>query len=116
MPNGNTVGVASIIRNDKGGMLWGALGTLTNSNEEQAILTALQAVCIHAVRNEWNLVHLETVNRCVYDTLHLQEEIMLDEDQLEVYSLFNTWHANSYKVGKSRKCITHVSLHMNATA
>lgn len=116
IPNDNIVGVASIIRNDKGGMLWGALGTLTDSNEEQVIVTTLQATCIHAIRKEWNLVHIETVNRRVYDTLRLQEQIMLDEDKLEVYSLFNTLHANSYKVGKSKKCITHVPLHMNATA
>lgn len=116
MPNGNIIGVAAIIQNKKGEMLWGCLGSLTDSNEEQAILIALQDACIHAHKKEWDLVHIETVNRRVYDTLRIQEQILLEEDQVEVYRLFNTLHANTHKVGKSKKCITHVPLHMNATA
>lgn len=113
MPNGNTMGVASIIRNELGEMLWGCLGPLTALNEEHVLLTALQAACIHANKKEWDLVHIETINHRVFDTLRLQQQILLDDDQLEVYSLFNTLHANSYKVGKSKKCVTHVPLRMN---
>ena len=116
MPNGNRIGIAAIIRNDKGEMLWGCLGTLPGSSEEQAILSALQSACIHAHKKEWDLVHIETDNHRVYDTLRNQHHILLDEDQVEIYKLFNTLHANTFRVGKSKKCITHVPVNMNATA
>ncbi|WOG96850.1 hypothetical protein DCAR_0416188 [Daucus carota subsp. sativus] len=116
LPNGNTLAVAAIIRDDNGDMLWGVLGVLPGLNEEQAILAAVQAACIHANEKELHKIHIETDNERVYDTLRLQEQILLEEEQLDAYRAFNTLHANNYKVGTTKKSILHVPLHMNSSA
>ena len=80
LPNGNINGVGVIIRGAKGEELWKALGTLSALTEEQAIMTALQAACNHAQTKEWDLTHIETVIPRVYDSISLQDHIVLNDD------------------------------------
>lgn len=58
-------------------------------------MTGIQAACFHAQRMGWELTHIEIVKRNLFDTTHLQEVIILDVNQSEVYIMFNIVHANN---------------------
>ena len=116
LQNDNQVSVGAIIRDTEGENLWGALGLLPNQTEEQALMSGIQAALIHAQKKKWDLLHIETTNRHVYDTIRHQEHIFLDEDQLEVYSMFNTIYANHFAEGKTKRVIACIPQRMNGTA
>ncbi|WOG92781.1 hypothetical protein DCAR_0312057 [Daucus carota subsp. sativus] len=116
LPNGNTLGVGVIARNDGGENLWNAMGTMANLSEEQALLSGIQSACIEAKKKDWKLLHIETSNRDVFDTIIAQHHIILREDQREAYALFNTVHANNRKNGRTDRCISCVPASMNGTA
>ena len=116
LANGNTNSVAALIRNDKGKDLWKAFGPLTGRTEEQAILTAIQAACIEALKQDLDISHIETENHQVYETIRFQEEIFLDDDQLEFYGMFNTIHVNNFKAGSTQRKIACIPPHMNSAA
>ncbi|WOH09190.1 hypothetical protein DCAR_0728645 [Daucus carota subsp. sativus] len=84
--------------------------------EEQAILLGIQAACIYCQKKKWELTHIETSNIEVYETIRLQEHIVLNADQLEAYGLFNTVQANHYKPGITHRKLSCIPQHMNATA
>ncbi|WOG97860.1 hypothetical protein DCAR_0417201 [Daucus carota subsp. sativus] len=79
-------------------------------------MTAIQSACIEALNKKWDKLHIETVNRDIFDTVRWQEHLALDDDQIEVYGMFNTIHANNFKEGKSDRKLSCVPLFMNSTA
>ncbi|WOG89915.1 hypothetical protein DCAR_0209155 [Daucus carota subsp. sativus] len=116
LPNGNSVAVGVIVRNDGGAELWKALGPMNGLNEEQAIMAGLQAACVQAVKKDWEKIHIETTNRDVYDAIRVQNHFGIQEDQLEVYRLFNTLYTNHFKEGSTVVCVSWAPAHMNSTA
>ncbi|WOG95977.1 hypothetical protein DCAR_0415307 [Daucus carota subsp. sativus] len=113
--NTTRMSVAAIIRDDKGVKVWGSMGPVSGLTEEQALMAGIQAACIEALKKDWNLIHIETSNLNVFDTLSVQEHIVLREDQVEAYGLFNTVHGNNFREGKNRR-VAWIPDHMNTTA
>ncbi|WOG82447.1 hypothetical protein DCAR_0101611 [Daucus carota subsp. sativus] len=82
------------------------MGPIPCLTEEQAIM---------AQKHKWDLTHIETTDRRIFETISMQEYIMLQDNQLEAYGLFNTIHANNFKEGKTYRRISCVTRHMNST-
>ena len=60
------------------------------------------------------MTHIETVHRDVYETIRLQEHILVPENQLEVFRLFNSIHVNHFVDGKTEHSILYVPPHMKS--
>lgn len=116
LANGNTNGVGVVIRDFSGKDLFKASGPMNHLSEEEAILAGIQTACIHAVSKGWDITHIETVHRGVYETIRLQEHILIPENQLEALRLFNTVQANHFVEGSSDRRLSCVPIHMNASA
>ncbi|KAL1806764.1 hypothetical protein ACET3Z_029832 [Daucus carota] len=116
LANGNAMSIGALIRDSDSEKLWGIMGPVKDASEEQAIMAAVQAACIHCQKMKWDLTHIETTNRDVFEIIRVQEHIILTEEQLESYRLFNTIHANNYKDGVTDRRISCVPEHMNASA
>lgn len=116
LPNGNTNGVGAIARDSSGSDVWGAMGPTPTLNEEQALMVGIQAACVEAEKKKWGHIQIETSNPDIYDTIRMQEHLVLRDDQLEVYSLFNTVHANHFITNKTIRHISWVPQRMNGTA
>ncbi|KAL1804916.1 hypothetical protein DCAR_0830701 [Daucus carota subsp. sativus] len=114
--NETHVSVGTLARDSGGVQLWGALGLLPNLTEEQAIMSGIQTALIHAQKKGWELIYIETTNLQVYDTIRHQEHVFLNEEQLEIYSSFNTVYANHYNGNKMKRVITSVPPRINSTA
>ena len=110
------VSIGALARDSGGVQLWGALGLLPNLTEEQAIMSGIQSALIHAQKKGWELIHIETSNLEVYDTIRHQEHVFLNDEQLEIYSSFNTIYANHYNGNKMKRVITSVPQRMNSSA
>ena len=65
LPNGNSLGVGVVIRDNHGVDLFKASGPLNNLTEEEAIFVGIQSACIHAQSKGWTVTHIETDNRDV---------------------------------------------------
>ncbi|WOH04731.1 hypothetical protein DCAR_0624143 [Daucus carota subsp. sativus] len=116
LPNGNTNSVGVVVRNDTGEDVWKGMGPMPGLNEEQAIMAGIQAASIEGRKRKWDLIHIETTNRNVFETILMQQHMVLQENQREAYGLFNTIYANHHKDGKTDRCISCVPPHMNSTA
>ena len=79
-------------------------------------MSGIHDALIHAQEKKWDLLHIETTNRHVYDTIRHQEHIFLEDEQLEVYSMFNTIYANHFAEGKTKRVIACIPQRMNGTA
>lgn len=77
LPNGNRNGVGVIIRDNMGVKVWGAMGPMQGLNESQAILWAIQASLIQTLKMGKHKTHVEMVSRDVFDTVRLQENIII---------------------------------------
>ncbi|WOH16103.1 hypothetical protein DCAR_0935652 [Daucus carota subsp. sativus] len=110
------VSIGALARDSGGAQLWAALGLLPNLTEEQAIMSGIQSALIHAQKMGWELIHIETSNVEVYDTIRHQEHVFLNDEQLEIYSSFNTIYANHYNGKKMKRVITSVPQRMNSSA
>lgn len=116
LPNGNSNAVGVIVRNNGGRDLWTALGPMEGLNEEQALMAGVLAACVGGVKKEWGKIHIETTNRDVYDTIRIQNQFGLQEDQVEVYLLFNTLYTNHFKEGSTVVCVSWIPIFMNSLA
>ncbi|KAL1808091.1 hypothetical protein ACET3Z_025081 [Daucus carota] len=114
--NRNVMSVGVIIRDEWGVKLWGALGVVNALNEEQALMAGIQAACIRALKMKLRCIHIETTSQNVYDTLSVQESIILPDELAEAYELFNTVHANNFVEGKSVRRVACIPARMNSTA
>lgn len=113
---GNTKSIGALMRDEHGGKVWGALGPFNNHSEEQAIMAAIQSACIYAQKNKLHLTHIETSHWDIYELIRLQEHVIIPEDQLEGFRLFNTIHTNHYIEGTTDRRISWVPDHMNDPA
>lgn len=66
-------GVRFILRYSHGSVLCAALGQIRGMDEMQAIIWDAQEATIKAWKWDFHALHMETVNRAVYDALNLQE-------------------------------------------
>ncbi|KAL1808715.1 hypothetical protein ACET3Z_025705 [Daucus carota] len=116
LPNGNSNAVGVIVRNDGGRDLWTALGHMEGLNEEQTLMAGVLASCVDGVKKEREKIHIETTNRDVYDTIRIQNQFGLQEDQVKVYRLFNTLYTNHFKEGSTVVCVSWIPTFMNSSA
>ncbi|KAL1811982.1 hypothetical protein ACET3Z_022047 [Daucus carota] len=107
------VAIAAILRNDEGAKLWGLLGPLNHLTEEQAIMAAIQAACVFAQEKEMELTQIETTNPDIFDLISSQEHLIIPEDLLEAFRLFNSIH---FIQGSTSRKITWIPDHMNSVA
>ena len=85
-------------------------------NEEQAIMAGIQAACVESVHKKWEKTLIETSNHNTFETISTQEHVFLRDDQLEPFRLFNTVHANHFKVNTTNRKIIWIPTEMNSTA
>lgn len=116
LANGNINGVGVIVRNRAGDDIWKATGPMNTLNEEQALMAGIQSACIEAQKRTWDHTHIETTNFQIYETVRAQEHFILEDHQLEAYSLFNTVYANHFEEGSTDRRISCIPAQMNSTA
>lgn len=92
------------------------MGPISTLSKEQVILASIQAACIESLRKKWELTHIKTTDRHVFDVILIWEHMIPWENQLEGYNLFNTIHANHFKDGKTDQKISCIPPHKNAIA
>ncbi|KAL1825990.1 hypothetical protein ACET3Z_012768 [Daucus carota] len=116
LANGNSIGVGVIARDDAGANVWTASGPMNGLNEEQALMAGIQAACVESVHKKWEKTLIETSNHNTFETISTQEHVFLRDDQLEPFRLFNTVHANHFKVNTTNRKIIWIPTEMNSTA
>lgn len=94
--NGNLNGLGIIVRNSAGEKIWGALGPVRGMTEIPALMWATQSGILSALALGFHKTHIETDNREVYDTVRVQEFIILPPDLDEIFDQLNTLFANVY--------------------
>lgn len=80
LENGNINGVGVIVRDEPGKKLRGAMGLMNHLTEEDALMAGIQAACIEAQKREWELTHIETVHHEVFNTIRMQEHMILHDN------------------------------------
>ncbi|KAL1808096.1 hypothetical protein ACET3Z_025086 [Daucus carota] len=113
---GNTKSIGTLMRDEDGGKVWGAMGPFNNFTEEQALMAGIQSACIYAQEKNLQITHIETSHLDVFELIRLQEHVPIPEEQLEAFRLFNTVHANHYVEGLTDRRISWVPEHLNAAA
>lgn len=69
-----------ILRNEAGEKLWGAIGPVKGVTESPALIWGIQAGILATFSLDFHRTHIETDNKEVYDTVRLQEVIILPLD------------------------------------
>lgn len=85
LPNDNHNGLGIIVRNNMGVKLWGALDPVRDMTEIPALIWGAQAGIMVALYLGYWKTHIETDNREIYDTIRMQEFIILPPDHEEAF-------------------------------
>ena len=114
--NGNSNGVGVIIRDPSGKEIWSAAGPIPGLSKLQATLWGFYhgALQCHKIQ-EWK-THFESDHWGAVEAISFQEEFPQQEDVQEVLRLFNTLHANNFKVGTTKRAVTRVPVIQNGAA
>lgn len=102
--NINEVGV--IIRDTRGLIIWAALGLLHDMDVMQATLWAAQSSIIEAWKRDCHAVHLEIVNREVFDALRFQDFAFPPPNLEDAMLQFNTMFLNNFIEGVTARIIS----------
>lgn len=116
---GNSVAAGVIIRDRGGEKAWGAQGPMNHLTEEQAIMAGIQAAVVHAKEKGWELTHIETTHRGIFELISDQDQFIIPEELLEAFRLFNSVHANHQVQEVQDPIVRKISLipdHMNSVA
>lgn len=113
---GNSNGLGIILRNEQGSKLWGALGPVRGMSELSAIIWGAQAGVLAALSMNMHKIQIETDNREAYDTIRVQEFIILPPDLEEAFSQFNTLFANQFQENLTVRQISIIPVELNGTA
>ena len=116
LPNGNSVAVGIIIRNNRGKKLWGAMGPLHGMTEAEAIIWGMHAGAVQALKLGEQKVHFDIDNEDVYDVIRFQDEIVVVDELVEPLSQFNTLHNNHFNNGLTARRLSWVDVEMNRVA
>lgn len=116
LPNGNINGLGIIVRDHMGNKIWGALGPVPGMTEHQALVWGAQAGIIHSVARGFPRVHIDTINREIYDFFRLQEVIILPPDLDEAFRHLNFFYANHFDEEISEIKVSIIPVEQNATA
>lgn len=114
--NGNQNGLGIIVRNSLGIKIWGALGPVRGMTEIPALIWGAQTGILAALSLGFRKTHIETDNRHTYDTLRVQEFIILPPDHEEAFIQFNTLFANQAQLGETERMVSIIPLEHNRTA
>lgn len=57
-------------------------------------MARIYSTCTQAQKKGWDLTYIKIVDCNIYDIINLQELIILNDNQFEAHSSFNTSHAN----------------------
>lgn len=95
--SGNLHGMGSILGNSNGDKLWGKMGPVRGMTDLLAILWGAQTSILAALSLKYHKIHIKTDNREAYDTIWVQEFIILPPDLEEAFSQFNTLFANQFQ-------------------
>lgn len=79
----------TIIRNLASHKLWGAIGPMNDQTEVQALLWGLQSALVHLDKVCIDNIHMETMNRVVFDNIRLREHINFPDDLRGVINQFD---------------------------
>lgn len=115
LQNGNSNGLGVIVRNERGEKLWGALGPARGMTAVPALVWGVQSGILAALSMGFCQTHIETDNREVYDTIRVQEFIILPPDEEEAFSQFNTLFTNHYAEGETERKVSIIPLNLNHT-
>lgn len=113
---GNINGVGVILRDSMGTKIWAALGPLQDMDEMQATLWAANAGIIQACKRDFHAIHMETVNREVYDAIRFQEFAFPPPNMEEALQQFNTMFNNHFIEEATSMRFSIIPPAMNATA
>lgn len=75
----------------------------------------VQAGIIHSVAKGFPRVHIEIVNKEIFDFFHLQEVIALPPDPEEAFRQLNTFYANHFDEVVSEIKVSIISGEQNST-
>lgn len=90
LPNGNTNNVAALITNAKGKKLWGLLAQCQTVQRSKQSSRLSRHLASRLSSRNWTYRTLKQLTPQVYETIRLQEEIILDENQDDYYGMFST--------------------------
>lgn len=86
-----------LFSNASGKKLWGELGPFRGMSELHALLWGTQVGLLAVLSLDFHKALVETDNREAYDTIRVQEFIILPPDLEEAFSHFNTLFANQFQ-------------------
>ncbi|KAL1811382.1 hypothetical protein ACET3Z_021447 [Daucus carota] len=116
LPNGNSVGVGAVVRNQRGKDLWSAAGPMNGKTKLQATLWGIYHGALHCHQiKEWK-TQIETDHWGAYEAIRFQEEFQQEDDITEVIQLFNTLHSNNFQIDTTERSITRIPVGQNSTA
>lgn len=116
LPNGNHNGLGIIVRNSSGVKIWGALGPFRDMTEIPTLIWGFQSCILAALSLGFRKMHIEMDNKEAYDTVRIQEFIILPPDQEDAFAQFNTLFANQFKDGETERMVSIIPIESNRTA
>lgn len=114
-PNGNRNSLGIILRDVNGDNLWAAMGPARGMTKLYAILWGAQADILAALSLGFHKAHIETDNWEAYDTIRVQEFIILPPDLEQAFSQFDTLYTNQFHENLTARKISIIPLEFNST-
>lgn len=104
------------MRNSSGVKICGALGPVRGMSEIPTLIWGAHAGILTALSLGFRKTHIEMDNREAYDTIRVQEFIILPPDLEDAFGHFNTLFANQFNEGKTERMVSIILIELNRMA